>query len=72
MTAGWQRCEPSFEDWDEAARIWAERHRTGQGISDPDLLLAALARKWNATLVTNNTRHFEGLGVNLEDWTVQP
>jgi len=72
ITATWQRCEPSFEDWDEAALIWAERHQAGQGISDPDLLLAALARKWNATLVTNNTRHFSGLGIALEDWTVLP
>jgi predicted nucleic acid-binding protein len=71
LTATWQRCEPSFEDWDEAARLWAERHRAGQGISDPDLLLATLARKWNATLVTTNTRHFTGLGITLEDWTVE-
>ncbi|HXU29347.1 MAG TPA: PIN domain-containing protein [Thermoanaerobaculia bacterium] len=72
MTATWQQCEPSFADWDEAARLWAERHRSGHGISDPDLLLAALARKWNATLVTNNTRHFKGLGIALEDWTALP
>ena len=71
LTATWQRCEPSFEDWDEAARFWAERHRSGQGISDPDLLLATLARKWKATLVTTNTRHFAGLGITLEDWTIQ-
>jgi predicted nucleic acid-binding protein len=69
LTGEWQRCEPSFEDWDEAARFWAERHRSGLGISDPDLLLAVLARKWNATLVTTNTRHFTGLGIDLEDWT---
>lgn len=72
MTATWQRCEPTFEDWDVAASLWADRHRSGQGISDPDLLLAVLARKWNATLVTTNTRHFEGLGIVLEDWTAQP
>ncbi|HEX3531274.1 MAG TPA: PIN domain-containing protein [Thermoanaerobaculia bacterium] len=69
LTTSWQPCEPSFEDWDEAARVWAERHRSGQGISDPDLLLAVLARKRNATLVTTNTRHFTGLGLALEDWT---
>ncbi|HKH43754.1 MAG TPA: PIN domain-containing protein [Thermoanaerobaculia bacterium] len=71
LTATWQRCETSFEDWDEAARLWAERHRSGQGISDPDLLLAVLARKWNATLVTTNTRHFTGVGIALEDWTLR-
>jgi hypothetical protein len=31
--------------------------------------LRTLARKWNATLVTTNTRHFTGLGIALEDWT---
>jgi predicted nucleic acid-binding protein len=70
LTADWQACDVSFEDWDEAACLWAERHRTGLSISDLDLLLATLARKWNAVLVTSNVRHFEGLGVALEDWTV--
>ena len=69
LTADWQVCDLSFEDWDEAARLWAERHRAGRAISDLDLLLATLARKWNAVLVTGNTRHFEGLGIALEDWT---
>lgn len=27
---------------------------------------------WDATLVTNNTRHFTGFGIALEDWTVLP
>ncbi|MES1241510.1 MAG: PIN domain-containing protein [Acidobacteriota bacterium] len=70
LTAAWQPCEPSFEDWNEAARLWAELHGSGRSISDPDLLLAVLARKWNATLVTNNTRHFADLGIPLDDWTV--
>jgi predicted nucleic acid-binding protein len=69
LTATWQTCEPSFEDWTEAARLWAELHSSGRAISDPDLLLAVLARKWNATLVTTNTRHFKNLGITLEDWT---
>jgi predicted nucleic acid-binding protein len=70
LTEGWQPCEPSFEDWSEAARLWAELHGSGRSIADPDLLLVVLARKWTATLVTNNTRHFKDLGVPLEDWTV--
>jgi predicted nucleic acid-binding protein len=53
-----------------AARFWAERHRFGKGISDLDLLLATQARTRNATLVTTNTRHFTGLGIALEDWTL--
>lgn len=69
LTAGWQPCEPSFEDWNEAARLWAELNGSGRSISDPDLLLAVLARKWSAVLVTTNTRHFANLGIPLEDWT---
>lgn len=69
LTAHWQRCNLSFEDWREAARLWAERHRLGQSISDLDLLLAVLARREGAVLVTSNLRHFQGLGIELKDWT---
>lgn len=72
LTATWQLCTLSFEDWDEAARLWAERHRSGRSISDLDLLLAVLALRWDAVLVTSNTRHFEGLGLRLDDWTLPP
>lgn len=68
LTIDWQACEVSFDDWDEAARLWAERNQIGRSISDLDLLLATLARKWNAVLVTSNGKHFEGLGIILEDW----
>jgi predicted nucleic acid-binding protein len=34
-----------------------------------DLLIAVIALKTGATLVTNNTRHFEGLGLAVENWT---
>lgn len=64
----WMRCDLSFDDWDSASLLWAEVHRTGRSISDLDLLLATLARKHGAVLVTSNTRHFEGLGLILEDW----
>jgi tRNA(fMet)-specific endonuclease VapC len=65
----WLRCNLSFEDWDAASRLWAELHRAGRSISDFDLLLATLARKHSAILVTSNTPHFEALGIVLEDWT---
>jgi predicted nucleic acid-binding protein len=68
LTASWRRCNLDFEDWDEAARLWAHRHRLGRSISDLDLLLATSARRENAVLVTSNVRHFVGLGVPLEDW----
>jgi tRNA(fMet)-specific endonuclease VapC len=69
LTEPWQLCDVSFEDWDAAAQLWAERHRLGRSISDIDLLLAILARKHGAILVTSNVRHFENLGLVLEDWT---
>jgi predicted nucleic acid-binding protein len=69
ITASWPRCSLSFRDWDEAAQLWAERHRYGRSIADLDLFLAVLARRENAVLVTSNVRHFEGLGIPFEDWT---
>jgi tRNA(fMet)-specific endonuclease VapC len=69
MVEPWLRCDLSFEDWNSASLLWAEIHRRGRSISDLDLLLAILARKHGAVLVTTNTRHFEGLGLILEDWT---
>lgn len=70
LVDGWQTCDLTFDDWNEAARLWAERHRVGRSIADFDLLLAVLARKQEAILVTSNTRHFEDLGIILEDWAL--
>jgi predicted nucleic acid-binding protein len=68
ITASWRLCDLSFDDWRDAARLWTERHRIGRSVADLDLLLAVLARREGAILVTSNTRHFEGLGVELKDW----
>jgi predicted nucleic acid-binding protein len=68
LTRFWSLVDLTFSDWSEAALLWADRHREGRAISDFDLLLAVLARREDAVLVTANTRHFEGLGVALEDW----
>jgi predicted nucleic acid-binding protein len=69
LTGSWQRLDLGFSDWQAAAQLWAERHRVGKGVADLDLLLAILARREGAVIVTSNTRHFEGLGVATEDWT---
>jgi len=58
-------------DWQAAAKLWAELHRTGRSTEDRDLLIAISALKEQATLVTNNTRHFEGLGVPLVNWSAE-
>jgi predicted nucleic acid-binding protein len=68
ITGSWCRCNLDFEDWNEAARLWARRHRSGRAIADLDLLLAAVALREDAVLVTSNVRHFVDLGVVFEDW----
>ena len=67
-----QWVEPAFDGahWQQAAILWAERHRSGQPIDDADLLIAVTALRQNATLVTNNTSHFIGLGLRMEDWSL--
>src|SRR5262245_15885185 len=72
MVEPWLRCNLSFEDWDPASHLWAELHRKGRALSDLDLLLATLARKHGAVLVTSNTGHFQDLGLALEDWIFTP
>jgi tRNA(fMet)-specific endonuclease VapC len=68
LVAHWRLSDLLNEDWELAAELWAERHRAGRPIADSDLLVAVTARKAGAILVTNNTRHFESLGVTLENW----
>lgn len=55
-------------DWALASSLWVERLNAGRPIEDADLLIAAYARQRNATLVTNNTTDFAGLGLRLEAW----
>ena len=59
------------QDMDIAARIYAERTKQGRPIDDADLLIAAQAISRDCTLVTNNTKHFEGIeGLSLENWVL--
>jgi len=54
---------------DMAADIYAIRKRLGQPIEAADLLIAAQCLSHGYTLVTNNTRHFEGIsGLRLDNW----
>ena len=55
-------------DMDTAADIYAERRRKGT-IDDSDLLIAAQCLTRGYTLITNNTRHSDGIdGLLIEDW----
>ncbi len=70
LVLNWDRQGIADTDWKDASDLWADRHCIGKGIVDSDLLIAITAKKCNAVLVTNNTRHFEGLGIPLANWTL--
>lgn len=54
---------------EEYGQIKAVLAAQGQLIGPNDLLIAALARNYDAILVTNNTREFSRVtGLRLEDW----
>jgi len=60
-----------FDDFcaEEYGQIKATLAVQGQLIGPNDLLIAAIARAYDATLVTNNTREFARVtGLCLEDW----
>lgn len=68
ILASWHRVALDDADWESAVRLWVDRHRAGRPIEDADLLIAVTALRFGAVLVTNNTRHFDGLGLTLENW----
>jgi predicted nucleic acid-binding protein len=68
LVSGWVAVGLENTDRDTAADLWAQRHRVGKPIQDADLLIAVVALKTGATLVTNNVRHFDGLGLTVENW----
>ena len=54
---------------DIAADIYVTFRKAGRGADDADILIAAFCLAHGYTLVTHNTRHFEGIaGLELEDW----
>lgn len=67
--ADWDKPPFDAAHWALAATVWADRHRVGQPIADADLLIAITALRQDATLITNNTRHFDHLSLRLEDWS---
>lgn len=55
-------------DWQQAAQFWAYTKAKGRQLSDIDLLIAAVAVRLNAILVTNDN-DFEALpAVIRENW----
>jgi tRNA(fMet)-specific endonuclease VapC len=61
--------EMDTKTWEEAARLYAESKRSARSMGDNDLLQAAFCLRHHYTLVTNNTKHFEGIAnLNILDW----
>ncbi|MCC7293974.1 MAG: type II toxin-antitoxin system VapC family toxin [Phycisphaerales bacterium] len=58
---------------DAYAMVRAGQRRSGRSSGEADALIAATALAHKATVVTHNTRHFEGIeGLACEDWLSQP
>jgi predicted nucleic acid-binding protein len=55
------------EDWQAAAPLWATMRNRGRQFFDVDLLIAALAQRLNAVIVTSDN-DFAALPVQREDW----
>ena len=54
-------------DWQQAAQFWADARRKGKQLADVDCLLAALAVRLNASIVSADA-DFDALPVKREDW----
>ncbi len=55
------------DDWHAASRLWAAMRNQGRQFSDVDLLIAALAQRLDAVVVTADA-DFTSLPVKREDW----
>jgi tRNA(fMet)-specific endonuclease VapC len=54
-------------DWLKAAQFWADADNKGRQLSDIDLLIAALAHRLDAVIVSSDT-DFDALPVKRENW----
>lgn len=57
------------EDWRQTAQFWADSSSKGKQLSDIDLLIAALAYRLDAIIVSSDA-DFDALPVKREDWRV--
>ncbi len=72
------RLVPLFEwvaladaDWQQAAQFWAGATSRGRQFSDIDLLVAAIAQRLDAIIVTSDA-DFDALPVQRENWRDSP
>jgi predicted nucleic acid-binding protein len=59
--------EVKDEDWEQASHFWANARKHGQQVDDIDVLLAAIAYRLNATIVSSDN-DFNALTVKRENW----
>jgi predicted nucleic acid-binding protein len=55
------------QDWLLAAQFWANAHREGRQMSDVDLLVASMARRLDASVISAD-EDFAALPVKRENW----
>jgi predicted nucleic acid-binding protein len=57
--------------WKRSARIYADLRSKGRTVDDSDIFIAAMCLENNYTLVTHNTKHFDGISdLQVADWQV--
>lgn len=56
-------------DWEAAAVLWAECSLKHRSPGNADMVIAAHAKRHGAIVVTGNEKHFQDLGVLVENWT---
>lgn len=62
---------PITEILEEYAKEKAVLRREGRLIDDLDLLIGATSKYYGVTLVTDNTKHFDRMGIKLENWVIR-
>ena len=61
--------ESSYESAKISGEMYANLKKTGQIISDADILIAGIVKSHDATIVTNNVSHFKRIaGLKVENW----
>ena len=61
--------DSSYKSAKISGEIYANLKKTGQIISDADILIAGIVTSHDAILVTNNTSHFKRIaGLKVENW----
>jgi tRNA(fMet)-specific endonuclease VapC len=55
------------EDWIQAAQFWSDAIQVGKQLSDMDFLIAAIAHRLDAVIVSSDT-DFDALPVKRDNW----